>query len=205
MHSPRTAPAESGAPRWTQRSSSTAMRPCAVLNATKARSATRNAKGFCRKALDSHTMYQPGGQSALASVDGISGAMAVTLGNEVCEACWSAVSLRSTCRGPWRRAVKRCRLESWKPASVTQLIGKAPETKTARQSVPSCQEKYRSHMVNHHLTKPGAGHLRRALHQAGKVVGDVLGQDRAAHAVNDQVGGFDPAHVAQHHFGRQDF
>jgi CspA family cold shock protein len=44
----------------------------------------------------------------------------------------------------------------------------------------------------------------RAFHQAGEVVGDLLAGDGAFHRRDDQVGRFGPAHVAQHHLGRQD-
>ena len=44
----------------------------------------------------------------------------------------------------------------------------------------------------------------RAVHQAGEVVGDLLVGDRGSERADDQVGGLDPAHVAQHHLGRED-
>lgn len=35
----------------------------------------------------------------------------------------------------------------------------------------------RLHVVDHHLTKAGARHLRRTLEQTSKVIGDFLGED----------------------------
>ena len=40
----------------------------------------------------------------------------------------------------------------------------------------------------------------RAFHLAGEIVGDSLGADGAVEALEDQVGGFGPAHVTEHHF-----
>ncbi|MCK7526755.1 MAG: hypothetical protein MZV64_58740 [Ignavibacteriales bacterium] len=42
------------------------------------------------------------------------------------------------------------------------------------------------------------------VHQAGEVVGDGLRGDGAFHALDDQVGGFGPAHVAEHHLAGED-
>ena len=42
--------------------------------------------------------------------------------------------------------------------------------------------------------------LGRAFHQAREIVGDALAADGAVQAFQDQVGGFRPAHVAEHHF-----
>ena len=60
------------------------------------------------------------------------------------------------------------------------------------------------HVVDHHLAEAGAADLGGAIHQAGKVVGDFLALDGFFHGADDQVGGGGPAHVAQHHVGRQD-
>ncbi len=62
-----------------------------------------------------------------------------------------------------------------------------------------------SHVFDHHLPEARARHLRRAFHQAREVVGDLLAADRLFHRADDQVGGLLPAHVAQHHLGREDF
>ena len=60
------------------------------------------------------------------------------------------------------------------------------------------------HVVDHDLAKAGAADLGRAFHEAGEVIGDLLGLDGFFHRADDQVGGLGPAHVAQHHFGRED-
>ena len=57
------------------------------------------------------------------------------------------------------------------------------------------------HMVNHHLPKGRAAHLRGTLYQAGKVVGNAFAGNGAAHAADNQIGSFAPTHMAQHHFG----
>src|SRR3954453_20390219 len=59
-----------------------------------------------------------------------------------------------------------------------------------------------------HVLDNGVGELRRlqfrgAFHQAGEVVGDALAGDGAVHALDDQIRGFDPAHVPQHHLAGQ--
>ena len=58
----------------------------------------------------------------------------------------------------------------------------------------------RSHLLNHRIPKLAALHFLGAFHLSGEVLGDVLGVDGAVHALEDAVGGFDPAEVAQHHF-----
>ena len=60
------------------------------------------------------------------------------------------------------------------------------------------------HMVDHDLAKTGTAHLRSTFHETGKVIGDFLGGNRIFHRADDEVSRFDPAHVAQHHFSRQD-
>ena len=60
------------------------------------------------------------------------------------------------------------------------------------------------HVFDHDVAEARARHLGRAFHQAGEVVGHLLRRDRLFHRGNDQVSRFDPAHVAQHHFSRQD-
>ena len=57
-----------------------------------------------------------------------------------------------------------------------------------------------SHVFNHDIAKPRTGHLGRAFHQAGKVVSDFLDRDGFFSGADDQVCGFEPAHVTQHHF-----
>src|SRR5262245_4166868 len=61
-----------------------------------------------------------------------------------------------------------------------------------------------SHVRDDLVAELAALDLARALHQAGEVVGDVLARDGPVHALDDQVGGLGPAHVAQHHLARQD-
>jgi hypothetical protein len=60
-----------------------------------------------------------------------------------------------------------------------------------------------SHLLYHCVAELGALHFLRAFHQAGEVVGDGLGVDGAVHAFDDEVGGFGPAHVAQHHLAAE--
>ena len=42
------------------------------------------------------------------------------------------------------------------------------------------------------------------VHEAFEVVSDCLGTDCAVHALDDEVGGFGPAHEAEHHFAGED-
>jgi hypothetical protein len=58
-------------------------------------------------------------------------------------------------------------------------------------------------VLNHCITKLGALHFVRAFHQAGEVIRHGLAADGAVHALDDQIGGFDSAQVAQHHLARQ--
>src|SRR6188472_1701297 len=57
----------------------------------------------------------------------------------------------------------------------------------------------RSHVLDDVRPELGALDLRRAFHETREVVGDLLRGDRAVHALDDEVRGFDPTHVAQHH------
>lgn len=50
----------------------------------------------------------------------------------------------------------------------------------------------------------GAFDFGSAFHEAGEVVGDSLGGDGAVETFDDEVGGFAPAHVAEHHFAGED-
>lgn len=43
-----------------------------------------------------------------------------------------------------------------------------------------------------------------AVHLAFEVVGDGFVADGAVDSLDDEVGGFVPGHVAEHHFSRQD-
>src|ERR1700730_16850042 len=50
----------------------------------------------------------------------------------------------------------------------------------------------------------GAGRdLRGALHLTREVIGHNLFANRTVHGSDDGIGGFHPAHVAKHHFGRE--
>ena len=60
------------------------------------------------------------------------------------------------------------------------------------------------HNHYHRIRKLAAFDFRRAFHQAGEIVSDVLAGDGGIHRIDNGVGGFGPAHVAQHHFGRED-
>src|SRR5882724_5055907 len=61
-----------------------------------------------------------------------------------------------------------------------------------------------SHLRNHRITELAALHFLCAFHLAGEVVRDGLGIDGAVHALEDEIGGFGPAEVAQHHFAAED-
>jgi hypothetical protein len=43
-----------------------------------------------------------------------------------------------------------------------------------------------------------------AFHLAGEIVGDALGGNGAVQAFEDEIGGFHPAQVAEHHFAAED-
>src|SRR6266478_6893964 len=60
------------------------------------------------------------------------------------------------------------------------------------------------HPLDHCLPEPGGRDLLSALHQPREVVGHNLVGDRLLQALDDQRGGFLPAHVHEHHLGRQD-
>ena len=60
------------------------------------------------------------------------------------------------------------------------------------------------HVLDHLARELAALDLLRALHQPGEVVGDGLGADRLLQALDDQVGGFLPAHVLEHHHAGED-
>ena len=62
----------------------------------------------------------------------------------------------------------------------------------------------RLHALDHGIAKGRAADFGSAVHQTGKVIRHHLVADGFFHRADDQVGGFGPAHVAQHHFGRQD-
>lgn len=59
-------------------------------------------------------------------------------------------------------------------------------------------------MLDYRIGELGAFDFLRSIHETGEIVGDCLGRDRAFHALDDQVGNFCPAHVAEHHFAGED-
>jgi len=61
-----------------------------------------------------------------------------------------------------------------------------------------------SHPFDHGRSECGALHFLRAFHLAGEVVCDHLVSNRLVQRLDDQVGGFRPAHVTQHHLTGQD-
>src|SRR6266404_2228014 len=60
-----------------------------------------------------------------------------------------------------------------------------------------------SHLPNHRIAELAAFHFFRAFHLPCEIVGYGLGVDGAVHALEDEVGGFDPAEVTQHHFAAE--
>src|ERR1035437_5069479 len=62
-----------------------------------------------------------------------------------------------------------------------------------------------AHVPDDRVSEAAALYFRGAFHLAREVVGDRLGGDRPVHALEDEVGGFVPAHVPQHHLAREDF
>src|SRR5690606_24136554 len=61
-----------------------------------------------------------------------------------------------------------------------------------------------SHPFDEGGTELGGLDLGGAFHEAGEVVGDDLVGDRRLECGDDQVGGFVPPHVAQHHLAGED-
>jgi len=60
------------------------------------------------------------------------------------------------------------------------------------------------HVLDDGVAELGAFDLGGAFHQAVEIVGDGLGRDGAFHALDDQIGSFVPAHIAEHHLARKD-
>lgn len=54
-------------------------------------------------------------------------------------------------------------------------------------------------MLNHFISKLTALDLFGAFHLSGEIVGDGFGADGFVEAFDDEVGGFLPAHVFEHH------
>src|SRR5262249_24325134 len=61
-------------------------------------------------------------------------------------------------------------------------------------------ERARSHMLDHIITELRALDLRCAFHQPREVIRDSFAFDCAAQSFKNQIGGFRPAHVPEHHF-----
>src|SRR5436190_15792320 len=55
------------------------------------------------------------------------------------------------------------------------------------------------HVLDHRVPELGRLEFLRARHEAREVVGDLLGGNRAVHALHDQVGSFVPPEMAKHH------
>src|SRR3954469_8657081 len=85
------------------------------------------------------------------------------------------------------------------PTTVTFLFIYSPRV-TFR---PADTERGMLHIANHCVGELGCLELGGAGHQPREVVGDLLGGDRAIHALDEQIGGLHPSHVAQHHLTRQ--
>ncbi len=59
-------------------------------------------------------------------------------------------------------------------------------------------------MVDDVVAEGGTADLLGAFHLAGEIVGHFLAGDGAVETLEDQVGGFVPAQVAEHHFAGED-
>src|SRR5579872_2971854 len=61
----------------------------------------------------------------------------------------------------------------------------------------------KSHLRNHRVGKLAALHFLGPVHQPGEIIGHRLGADRSIHPLDDQVGGFGPAQITEHHLARE--
>src|SRR5262245_20577679 len=61
-----------------------------------------------------------------------------------------------------------------------------------------------AHVLYNRLAEFAALYFLRSRHHAGEVVGNSLRADRAFYAADDEVGGFVPHHVAEHHLAGED-
>ena len=77
-----------------------------------------------------------------------------------------------------------------------------PHLATKRR--PPCLGFASPHMRNHIIPKFRALAEGGAFHLSFEVVRDCLGGDCAVHALDDEVGGFGPAHEAEHQFAGED-
>src|SRR5213079_436171 len=62
---------------------------------------------------------------------------------------------------------------------------------------------HRLHIRDDGVAEPGRAQLGRAFHEAGEIVGHPFCGNRPVHPLDDQIGRFDPAEMAQHHLARQ--
>ena len=58
------------------------------------------------------------------------------------------------------------------------------------------------HMANDSIPKFRTAHLDSILHQAGKIIGHRASRDGADNALEDEIGGFVPAQITEHHLAR---
>ena len=59
------------------------------------------------------------------------------------------------------------------------------------------------HMLDDIIAELRAFDFGGAFHLAGEIIGDAFGGDRAVQAFDNQIGGFGPAQVAEHHFAAE--
>src|ERR1051325_5310383 len=78
---------------------------------------------------------------------------------------------------------------------------KSPALK--RRAVLKILSRLQLHVGNDVIAELRALDLRRAFHQTREVVGHALGRDRAVEAFENQIRGFHPVHVAEHHLTAQ--
>jgi hypothetical protein len=61
------------------------------------------------------------------------------------------------------------------------------------------------HMLYNIVAKLRAFNFGRPIHQAGEVISNSFARDGLIQSLDDQVGGFCPAKVPQHHFPRENY
>ena len=66
---------------------------------------------------------------------------------------------------------------------------------------PKTQQKL--HQIDQHLSKTGATHLHRFVHEPCKVIGHPFVQNGLLHGSKDQVRSLGPTDVPEHHLGGQ--
>src|SRR5689334_11580534 len=102
-----------------------------------------------------------------------------------------------------RRSQPRRWLDTWITTGTPGRLRMGAPKPSAMVIAPAPRLR-RLHVSDDGVAKLAALHFRGALHQPRKVIGDRAGPDGAFHALDDQVGGLAPAHVAQHHLARED-